>query len=150
MYRFQVRGLAPLVLAVSMLAFAGPAMAQCADPNDIPSDLLGEIFEEAGFGFGELDERTCDSITKKGVKTCKSLVKSAAKCLKQVASANNEIAGKQCNTLDNPERGLCKDEAKDAKDAARAEADNLENANVAVCEGEFSDDLLGVCLLGPL
>jgi hypothetical protein len=150
MYRLKVRGLAPLVLAACTLAFAPLANAQCADPDDVPAELLGSIFEEAGIGFGELDENVCNKIAKKGVSTCRSLVKSAAKCLNQVADTHNSITATQCNELDNPERGQCKNEAKDNRDAARAEAENLQNANLTVCETEFNEDLLGLCLLGPL
>ena len=150
MHRLRVRGLGPLLVMACALAIAGTANAQCEDPEDIPADLFENIFESAGFDFGDLPESTCNSITKKGVSTCKTLVKGAAKCLDQVNNANHDIAVKQCNELENPDKQNCKDEWKVIKESVKDDNKAEKDAAIDDCEGEFGDDLFGLCLLGPL
>ena len=152
MYRFIVRGLAPLFTALCLIAFAGSASAQydeCTDPNSVPFDVFTTIVEESGFDFGDLSEGVCNSIAKQGEALCKSQVKASASCLSRSVDAVHSIAVKQCNQLEDPtERSTCKDDYKDYKQAAKDEIGSMKSDGLAVCAGEMADELLAACLDG--
>jgi hypothetical protein len=152
MFRPSLRGVSPLFVLVCAFSLAGPASAQfqeCVDPNDVPPSLLATIVEEAGWDFGDVSEQVCNQIANKGESTCKAQVKASAQCLSRSVDTNYDVAVKQCNQLDNPDRSDCKDFFKEERDDARDQIKALKEYNLGVCQGDFANDLLGTCLLGP-
>src|SRR5262249_12226398 len=97
---FSSRVVARAVCAcLGFLFVAGSAQAQlesCPLPTLYPSVVLSTVGEAGDIDFGNLTQKVCDSIVKKGVATCRAQVKSAAKCAHKVAGSIFDIQVKQC------------------------------------------------------
>ena len=148
----SVRGATVLGAALLLISFAGSARAQfdeCPTIGGVPEAVYDTIVSEASFLFGDLDQKVCNTIVKKGVKTCKQQVKAAQKCIKVAAASNLDITNKQCKQLDtNQERKACKQNAKLERKSVLNDASAQRSLALDVCTGEFADALLGSCLIG--
>jgi hypothetical protein len=152
MSSFIVSRFAPVCAALGFLLFAGSARAQfeeCAFLPGVPEAVYDTIIDQASFDFGDLSDKVCNSIVKKGVSTCRTQVKAAAKCFDRAFAANYAIGVKQCQQLeDSGDRSECKAELKAIRDDGKDEIDSSKDSALAVCEGEFEAALSDDCLNG--
>ena len=143
--------------SLGFLLLAGSASAQyeeCPLPQNIPESVFGTILDQADDFFGDLTQKTCDSIVKKGVATCKAQVKAAYKCGVKTANSNYEILLKQCATFtDAVDRADCKEGAKALRDMNKnGYRNSMENeefpelGGLAICDDEFTVVLNGACM----
>ena len=146
-----------LCASVGFLLLAGSARAQYAEcplPEDVPENVYDSITAQANTYFGELSQKTCDSIVKRGLANCKAQVKAAYKCGVKTAASNYEILVKQCATLTDPmDRADCKDGAKTLRDfnvnGYRNSMQNVESpelGGLAICDNQFVVALNGSCM----
>jgi len=140
--------------SLGFLVLAGTARAQyeeCPLPQNIPVAVYDSILAEANTYFGDLSQKTCDSIVKTGVATCKAQVKTAYKCGAKTANSNYAILVKQCATLADPmDRANCKDGAKTLRDynlnGYKASMDDDATGGLAICDAEFVAALNAECM----
>lgn len=142
--------LAPVCVALGLLLFAGSARAQfeeCLLPSQVPEEVFGTITDEAAFAFGELTDKVCKSIVKKGVSTCKAQVKTADKCFQRALDTNYAIAAKQCQQLeDSADRSECKAKVKSTRDEGKDEINSSKDLGLGLCDGNFALLLSADCL----
>jgi hypothetical protein len=152
MSSFLPSWLAPACVALGLVLFAGSARAQfqeCVVPGAVPEAVFETILDQASFDFGDLSDKVCNSIVKKGLSTCRAQVKAAAKCYDRAFAANYAIAVKQCQQLEtSEERADCKAESKSIRDEGKDDVDASKDSALAVCEGEFEAALSDNCLNG--
>lgn len=152
MASFVISWFAPVCVALGLLLSAGSARAQiqgCVDPGNVPIAVYNTIIDNADVDFGDLSEKVCKSIVKKGVSTCKAQVKSAAKCFRKAYDTNYDIAVKQCQQLeDSSDRADCKSEFKMIRDAGKDDSEDDQASALDVCAEEFAPALEAACLDG--
>jgi hypothetical protein len=147
-----------LCASAGFLLLAGSARAQYEEcpllPEDVPAAVYDSIIAQADGHFGEVSQKTCDSIVKRGLANCKAQVKAAYKCGLKTAASNYEITLKQCATLtDAVARADCKDTAKMLRDfnidGYRNSMQNEEDpllGGLAFCDNQFVTALNGACM----
>lgn len=143
-------GLGLLLLAGSARAGESfPGFDECQNPAAVPGLVLGSIRQYGSFLFGELPEKTCNSIVKKGVSLCKAQVKAAAKCEDKTANALQSILLKQCATAPTSElRSECKTGVKQEVSAAKDDMKTEKATGLADCEGSIANDIAQDCANG--
>ena len=139
-----------LCACLGFLFVAGSAQAQlesCPLPTEYPSVVLTTVGEAGDIDFGNLTQKVCDSIVKKGVATCKAQVKAAAKCAHKVAGSIYDIQVKQCaQMMDAADRADCKQGAKTFRDFNVEGYDNDLSDALALCDGMFATLLNAGCM----
>lgn len=143
--------------SLGFLFLAGSARAQyseCPLPQGVPEAVYMSILAQADTYFGQVTQKTCDSIVKTGVATCKAQVKAAFKCGVRTANSHYAINLKQCAELtDATARASCKDGAKTLRnfnvDGYRSSMDDDVMGGLAVCDGEFVSALDAACMAVP-
>ena len=144
-------------LGLLFLVGSGPAHAgvkftnfiECANPATVPNDVLATIEDDGSFGFGDLSEKVCSSIVKKGVSLCKGQVKLAGKCNSKTLSALNDILLKQCAQLtDSVDRADCKDGVKADVSGAKDANKTNQDTGIALCEAGIANQLAFDCQNG--
>ena len=151
-FRLAWQRLAPLAVAMALLAFAGAARAQfseCVDPNEVGSEAVDSIVQGASSEFGSLSEEVCDRIVARGYKLCVSQAKAAAKCHSRSVAAHLAMALRQCaEVVDDAERALCKESARENRDEELVNNQFRLAAGLVTCSTAFRDELETLCLLG--
>lgn len=138
-----------LAMVLGLLFLASSARAQfeeCTEPNAVPSAVFETITDQADLDFGDLSDKVCDSIVKKGLSTCKSQVKLAAKCWDKTLDTNYDIQLKQCNQLaDSGDRADCKALYKADRNAFRSTIDSATASGLDICANQFAEGLSMSC-----
>lgn len=139
----------PVLTGVARAGASFTNFDECSDPTAVPDDVFVTIAVDAGFDFGDLPEKTCKSITKKGVSTCKTQVKSAAKCNDVTAKSNYDITAKQCAQLDGSDnRKACKSAAKNLMQLIRSLNKANRQNGLDDCVAGFEAQLQDACING--
>jgi len=142
-------GLGLMLLVGSARAGVSFTADECSFPSMVPDQVMNTILSEGSFDFGDLSQKTCNSIVKRGVSLCKAQVKLATKCNLNALDGVVDIVLKQCEQLANSmDRADCKDSTKlersQVKDAYKAN----QTLGLADCEGSFALDLADDCQNG--
>lgn len=142
-------GLCVLLLAGSACAGEFTNFAECSNPAVVPNDVMSSILTFAASEFGNTPEKTCNSVTKKGVSICKVQVKAAAKCNTKTANSNYDIEVKQCATLNTgDQRSACKNAAKALRSAILGFNKSNQSAGLNDCAASFEAQLQNFCING--
>jgi hypothetical protein len=142
-------------LAVAALALAtgwsfqasGAIVLPCLGPEEQPS--LVRVWMDSQFqSYFPLDEKTCETITKKVVDACHAAVKDSQKCQEHLFRTTRNISRPVCDTTGTGEDAcneLHSGMYQDRRDSLESEADSAHDE----CDTTVAVDFFDYCMIGP-